>query len=67
LSEEARLHCQMFNIAIVRVELKVAYLMECTDLVRLKGTDDGVQNTAVVEENKVVFFPKEQVSGLFQI
>jgi hypothetical protein len=56
----------MFNIAIARVELKVAYLMECTDLVRLKSTDDGVQNTAVVEEDKVILFPKEQMSELFQ-
>jgi hypothetical protein len=32
-------------------------LVEGADLVRLKGTDDGMQESSVMEENKVFLLP----------
>ena len=34
-----------------------SHLMECANLIRSECTDDSVENTAVVEEDKVVLFP----------
>ena len=32
-------------------------LVECSDLVRLEGTDNGMQQTPVVEQDEIVLFP----------
>lgn len=42
-------------------------LVERADLVRLEGTDDGVQESSVVEQDEVVLLPVMRVHELFDV